>query len=273
MGKETIITLLKGIWVGGTMTVPGVSGGTMAIVMGIYDKLVSSISSFFKKPKESAIFLISFCVGGLAGVILFARMITTLLADEIWGVPIQFFFVGAVAAGLPLIVKESKVVKVNWRVVLCILVGILLVVGIAQIPDGVFSVGNEGGMSGILLQLVCGFIVAIALVFPGISASQMLYMFGIYEGIMNNIANLQFLPLIPLALGLVIGIILTTKLIEKMLQKFPGATYMVILGFVLASVWELFPGISKLFNWRCLVLLVAGFMIIYWFSSRETKKE
>lgn len=269
MKKEPLVIFLKGLWVGGTMTVPGVSGGTMAIVMGVYDRLVHSISCFFQEPKKSILFLLEFAVGGMLGVIAFARLITMLLQNSVWGTAVEFFFVGAVAAGLPLIVRESKVEKVNWKVLICIAVGILLVVGIAQIPDGAFQLDQQVGAKGVLMQVLCGFVVAIALVFPGISASQMLYMFGIYDVIMNEIGNLNFVPLIPLAVGLFLGIILTTKLIERLIQVYPKETYMVILGFVVASVWELFPGFVEFLNIRCILLGIAGFVVVYFFSSRE----
>lgn len=272
MGKNFLVTLLKGAWVGGTMTVPGVSGGTMAIIMGMYDDLISSVSSFFKNPKKHGLFLLAFSAGGVCGLILFARMMSVLLKDPVWGIPLGFFFVGAVAAGVPVLVRESKVKKINVKAIVCIIIGMILVMGIARIPQGSIAVGGDSGITGILMQFFCGIIIALALVLPGISASQMLYMFGIYDQIMNNVATFNFLPLIPIVLGLVAGILISTKIIERLINEFPRETYMVILGFVIASVYEIFPDLKELIQWRSVLLLVAGFVVITLISSREAKQ-
>ena len=80
--RENIKTLLKGAWVGGTMTVPGVSGGSMAMVLGIYDRLITSVSRIFKEPGKSIPFLLWFAVGGCAGIVLFSRGISLLLTKS-----------------------------------------------------------------------------------------------------------------------------------------------------------------------------------------------
>ena len=106
--RENIKILLKGAWVGGTMTVPGVSGGTMAMVLGIYDRLISSVSRVFKEPKQSIPFLLWFALGGAGGILLFSRGISLLLSSR-WEVPARFFFLGAVGGGIPLIFKEAGI--------------------------------------------------------------------------------------------------------------------------------------------------------------------
>ena len=90
-------TFTKGLWIGATMTVPGVSGGTMAILAGIYEKLIHSVCMLRKSPKEQLPFLIEFVLGAVTGIVLFARFITMLLQNELLGVPMQFFFCGVVA--------------------------------------------------------------------------------------------------------------------------------------------------------------------------------
>ena len=86
-------------------------------------------------------------------------------------------------------------------------------------------------------------IIAVGLVLPGISVSQMLYMLGIYEGIIKNISTLNILPLIPLGVGVLGGIFLTTKVLERLMMRHPQPTYLIILGFMFGSLPELFPGV------------------------------
>ncbi len=271
---NALITFLKGFWVGGTMTVPGVSGGTQAIIMGVYDRLISSVSSFFKKPKENFLFLLEFALGGGVGIILLAKLMTWLLEMETAGFIVRYFFFGAVAGGIPLIFSEAKIKKINSRVIIFLLLGVLFIFLLSLLPDGVFSASAAQGVSGMLLQFVGGFIIAVALVLPGISASQMLYMLGIYDEIMKNISEFNIIPLIPLGVGLVVGTILTAKVIELLIARYPMEIYMIILGFILGSLPELFPGIpSGLMIIACLAAVVIGFFFIYFISKSAIKAE
>ena len=275
----SVITVLKGLWVGGTMTVPGVSGGSMAIIAGIYDKLLSSVGGIWKKPKESISFLVKFMIGALAGIFVFANIITMLLETHA-EIPLRFFFLGAVAGGIPLIMKEAKVIKFSPKLIVYIVAGFLCVWLIGMIPDGFFAVGT-GGIKGIIIQFAGGFLIAVALVLPGISASQMLYMLGIYETIMASVSAGKIFELIPISLGMLAGTFLTASFLEKLLNKYPTASYMIILGFMLGSIPELFPdisggtnGISIVLNIiLCVLSLICGFMLILKLSSLESEKK
>lgn len=265
-------TLCKGIWVGATMTVPGVSGGTMAMIMGIYSRLMDSVNNIFKKPWESIKFLLQFAVGGIIGIVLFARFITTLLENAVWGIPLQFFFVGAVAGGVPLIFHEAGIKKFSYKLIVYPAIGILLVSLLSLLPEGIFS-GGEGGIGGIVLQLVGGIVIAVALVLPGISASQMLCTLGIYETVMLNISNLQIVSLLPLVVGVLAGIFLSTGVIGKLLERFPQETYLIILGFIVGSVWELLPKGTISSPIVCVIGVVVGACLLYFMSRLEMKGE
>ena len=242
MNRDNVKIILKGMWIGGTMTVPGVSGGSMAMIMGIYDRLISSISSFFKEPAGSMAFLFKFVLGAGTGMVLFSRFISYLLTTRA-DVPLRFFFLGAVAGGVPMIYREAGVKKLDLGAVAYPVIGILGVVLLALIPSGLFTPDGSFGPAALLLQLAGGFIIAVGLVLPGISVSQMLYMLGIYETIIGNISSFHILPLIPLGAGVLGGIFLTTKVLERLMSRHPQPTYLIILGFMFGSLPELFPGI------------------------------
>ena len=122
-----------------------------------------------------------------------------------------------------------------------------------------------------VMQLIGGVIIAIGLVLPGISVSQMLYMLGIYESIMADISSLNVLPLIPLGIGVLGGTFLTAKVLESLMERHPQPTYLIILGFMFGSLPELFPGIpggaDLIFSAAAAVL---GFLALYWMSGRES---
>lgn len=116
-------------------------------------------------------------------------------------------------------------------------------------------------------------ILAIALILPGISISFMLLIMGIYEKVMNAIGSLDIFYLLPLIAGIVIGIFISTGLLEKAMMRYPQATYLIILGFILGSLPDTFPGLPIDLEWiYCSITLALGFSSIYFLSAFENKK-
>ena len=269
MKKTTISTFLKGLVVGGTMIVPGVSGGTMAMILGIYDKLIFAISSFRKNPLQNIKFLLKFVTGAGIGMLLFAAPLSWLL--EHYKFPVIYFFMGAVFGGIPLIEKESGVGKLTGRAVIYMLIGAAIVIAISTIPQGIFSINGN-----FITMLLIGAVAAVALILPGISISHLFLILGMYEQILNAIKNLQFTMLLPLAAGVGVGIILFSKLLENLMKKHPQSTYLVILGFILGSVAGVFPGFPTgtkraIQTLICISLFFLGFFTIYTVQKNTTK--
>lgn len=260
MNSGNLQALLKGLCVGGTMMVPGISGGSMAMILGAYDKLISSVSSFRKHKKESLIFLTLFSLGGGVGMLLLARPLLMLI--ENYERPMMYFFIGIVAGSIPMICRKAEVKKVGVLTILYPLMGIGIVFILGRIPSDIFQSGSENSFQFFML-LLAGFISAIALVLPGISVSYMLLLLGLYDKIIEAVSRLNFPLLVPLALGLAMGVLATTKLLDRLMTKQPEATYLIILGFVLGSVGELLPGLPQGMEWLfCAACLVAGIGII-----------
>lgn len=277
--KDVLFTLLKGLWIGGTLTVPGVSGGSMAMILGIYDRLIESVGAFLHKggdKKKAFFFLLEAGCAGVVGFVLFSGLVSMLM--ERFPLEICFFFAGAVAGGIPIILKAAEIHKPKALDLVFVLLGIAAVFGISKIPQGLFSIPLTLSVGGILLQLVCGILVAIGFVLPGISLSQMLYVLGIYEELMNHVSKLNILPLIPLGIGAVIGVLLTAYAVEQLLKRFPRATYLVIFGFMLGSLPEIFSGknfsgFGALNYIICALLALVGFAAIFAMSLPELKKK
>lgn len=221
------------------MTVPGVSGGTMAVIAGVYEELIHAVNGLRKCPRRYLPFLVWFVCGAGTGFLLIARGITFLLDNEITGQAVCFFFGGAVIGGIPLLVEKSQTGKITLRHVLCLGAGALMVIVLSYMPKDVFTVGS--GIGYIMLQAAGGFLVAVALVLPGISATHMLYILGLYNTVIGYIYSFKILELLPLAAGVLIGTFLTSDVLEKLIERRTGETYMVIIGFVSGSVVTLIP--------------------------------
>ena len=259
---KKIFVALKALVVGGTMLVPGVSGGSMAMVLGVYDELIDAVAKFRKKPKENIIFLGLFVVGALVGMLLFAKPLEGLI--ELYPKAVMFFFMGAVAGGMPMIYKESGVKKITWRQPVFIGIGLLIVVLLGLIPVDNFSADR--------VLFVAGIVLAVALVLPGISVSYMLLIMGLYKKTLSAINEMDWGFVLPLAGGLFVGILLTTKLLSLLMEKYPQVIYLIILGFVGGSLIEAFPGVPVGLEWfLCGTLFVFGFYLI-WIMGKGNKK-
>ena len=268
--NNNIFTALKGVIIGGTMLVPGVSGGSMAMILGIYDRLISAVSSFTKRKKENLAFLVIFSLGGILGILVFANPLLRLI--ERYPMPMLYFFLGAVAGGIPLIVKQSGAKRLSWRSCLYLILGLLVVSLFAFIPSGSFQSEMNAGPASFLLLAAAGVISAAALVLPGISISYLLLLMGIYDEMMRAVSEFYLPFLLPLAAGLVLGILLITKGLEYAMTRHPHPTYFIILGFILGSLGELFPGIPS--GWElvlCILTLAAGFFAVLLLSRAELK--
>ena len=272
MEFSVLLTMVQGLTVGVTLMVPGMSGGTMAMVLGAYENLIRAVSSFFRHPKKSVIFLAAFAVPALAGMVLLAEPLLNLIHR--FEKPMMYLFMGAVAGSIPLIYKKVQVKRMDWKFFLYLAIGIFIVIAVGNIPAGMFGGNGLKGLTSYVIQIIGGIIVAVALVLPGISVSYMLVLMDLYEPTMRALGRMDVIALLPLIIGCVLGIILTTRLLEYFMKNRPFATYLIILGFIIGSVATVFPGLPSGGQVPiCAALFAAGFVIIYVLSKKEEAME
>lgn len=241
--KDKIILAIKGFVFGIANIIPGVSGGTIALTMGIYEDLISSISHFFEKPKKSIIFLIPFAVGAVLSILLMSKLISFCL--EKFPFPTMIFFVGLIIGGIPLLTKKVQKKKVKPLNILLFLITFGIIITMALMKEGrnIVSLSNPTIFTMLALGLV-GMVAAATMVIPGVSGSFVLMLLGYYEPIVKTIGNITNFSklsynlsiLIPFGIGILIGIILIAKLLEYLFKKYETPTYYAILGFIIASV-------------------------------------
>lgn len=267
MKLKNLMLILKGFCVGGSMLVPGVSGGSMAIILGIYDNLILAASNFFKTTKKSLSILSLFLFGSVIGFFVVANPLTKLIA---WNEKLMmYFFIGAVIGSIPMILKKAHSHKMEFRSIFYIVFGLFIMWLISQVPKNLFS--QTEGVMGIIMQATGGFLSATALILPGISISYLLVVMGIYEYILTALSSFNILALLPFGIGLLIGIVMCIKLLAHLLQRHPKPTYLVILGFIIGSVVEIFPGMPNTYwEWLMGILFfAAGFFAIALLSRHE----
>ena len=241
--KKNIILMLKGMLIGVANIIPGVSGGTLMITLGLYEEIIDVISHFFKNFKKNILFILPIGIGMVLSVLILSKIISFSL--EKYAFPTTFFFIGLILGGIPLLWKRASAAKKNlsnWAV-FAITFGIILVFTFLKSGSYVVSVENPDG-SMMIKILFIGMISAATMVIPGISGSFVLMLLGFYEPIVNTIRDLtkfdllghNILVLAPFGIGILVGIVLVAKLIEYLLHKYPVKTYYGVLGFVIASI-------------------------------------
>ncbi len=237
--------ILKGVMMGVANIIPGVSGGTMAVSMGIYDKMIHAATHLFSEFKKSMKILIPIVIGMGIGIVVLARIIEYMFAK----VPFQtnLLFIGLIIGGLPAITKKVKGKTIRLGHILSFLL---------------FFLGEEEGaaadLSFNLVNVVklfgVGIVASATMVIPGVSGSMMLMLMGYYNPILSEINNfidqlihfnIQGLlegckVLVPFGIGVVVGIFAIAKAIEIIFEKFPEHAYWAIIGLIAASPVAIF---------------------------------
>ncbi|WP_028330145.1 DUF368 domain-containing protein [Brachyspira alvinipulli] len=266
-----IYTSIKGFIIGASMLVPGFSGGTMAMILGIYDKLIASLSgilsfskneNYFSKNKINFLFLMFFCVGSVLGMVIVSKPLSNII--EKYYTVSSFFFMGAALGGFNTVYNKTKSYKFDFLSIIYILLGAGIVYLISIIPEGFFSSsGDRSEVFMYFILIIAGLIVAIAMILPGISVSYMFLFLGIYRETIDAVHNLYFPYLIPLAVGSILGVVLTTKILEYWMEHYVKSSYLIISGFVLGSIIQVFPGLPKGIEWvLCPIMFLAAYLLI-----------
>ncbi|WP_146035895.1 DUF368 domain-containing protein [Salipaludibacillus keqinensis] len=236
--------IYRGVLMGVSNIIPGVSAGTIALVLGIYDQLIVSISDFFSaKWRQTLGFLVPLGIGIVGAIVAFGGLITWLLTNH--EQPTQFFFLGLIIGVIPLLFKQSdmkeKFTIAHYSVlgVTGILIGFL---GFMN-PDAAAVVHELTLLNGVWF-FVAGWIASMSLLLPGISGALVLILFGVYYTAMSAISTLDFAVISVIGAGVVVGFVVSSKFIKYLLNHFPYMTYAAIIGLLLGSLIIVYPGFS-----------------------------
>lgn len=263
--KALIVDTFKGIFIGACMLVPGVSGGTIAIILNVYDKLILAVSKFFEDIKDNILTLLTICGGAVIGIILFSKTILFIVNQYTFFS--MYLFLGAILGSIPLLLKKAKLKKFSFDIIIYPILGALIAYVVELIPKGAFTITPESGIIEYIYIILAGIILSVALVLPGISVSYMLLILGIYESTLLALENMEIMFLFMLVLGIGLGVVLSTKILESAMKNHPKGTYLLIIGFVLFSLREIFPGLPKGFDiLSCMLTFLTGFGVIFLLS-------
>lgn len=239
--------LLCGMIFGVANVIPGVSGGTMLVVFGMYDRLTEAISGI-KAIFRNIVFLVFFGVGAGVGILGFAKLLNSLF--ENFPVQTNMYFIGLILGSIPLVYRlGTEEQKTKPLCLVPLLIAGAVVVGLAVLQNSMGDAEQAAeSVAGfdILMTIklvVFAFIAAVAMIIPGVSGSFVMMLLGVYQTVISAIQfnALNFYVIIPVAVGVVLGVILGAKIISTLMKKFRLMAYSAIMGLVIGSVYAILP--------------------------------
>ena len=289
-----MISLLKlfcvGVFIGIANVVPGVSGGTIAVICNVYDKLIILSSLNLRRIKGAWQDILSLALGIGAGIVLFAKVITLLY--RAYPAQTSAFFIGVVAGSIPFLFRKTRAgipaaavagdgsLQSGWLygTLCCGIAGFALMLGM-------FFLQRRGIQAAVITAFslpfaaklaLMGALAAVAMLIPGISGSFVLLILGVYPTVLQAVADLNMLLLIPIAIGVGAGLVFGARLIAVLLERFPAPMYAFILGLVAGSILYLCSSTScQPFTMRVIsgTVFLIGYVTVSFFSKRGESTE
>lgn len=241
MTKKAFL-VLKGFFLGLANLIPGVSGGTVAVTLGIYEYIIDAINNVLKHFKDSFLKLLPIIIGIVLCFISMSKVIS--LALDKYQFATIMFFIGLIMGGIPILFQKVKG-KASLSNFIWLVLSFGIVIAFVFIKNGTTPVTLETvRIIDIPLLILLGIISSISMVMPGISGSFVLMLLGYYKvivSILGDITNFSHLGhnlliLVPFGIGALLGIILIAKLIKVLLNKYETKVYFAVIGFVIASL-------------------------------------
>lgn len=227
---------LVGILIGIGAILPGVSSGVFCVIFGLYEKLLDAVLHFFKDIKKNTVFLLPIISGALVSIFLLSYVLQ--IAFNKFYIITSYIFIGLILGSVPLVLKQSKISKVNFLHIMCLIVSLCFSIYLIVLEK---NSSYLPAFSSTPYLILAGFFMSAGIVIPGVSKTAILIMLGIYSNYLSAISCLNFSILIPIGIGLSVGAVVFMLIINFLFSHFKSYTYFLILGFVLGSVLVLFP--------------------------------
>lgn len=254
-----------GIIIGIGFIIPGVSGGVLATILGIYDTILNKLNNLFKNFKNNILYLLPIVIGVIISVLLFSKLILYLLNNKLNF--ISYVFIGLILGCIPYLFKEIKTkTQKNISITYFLITFILGIILFLIEKNNIVDTNNPT----FLIMLVAGIFYAIGKIVPGISGAALLMLLGIYEYFLSIIANpltINFKTIclfIPFIISFIFSSIIIIKLIDYLLKQHFRNTYSAIIGFVISSILFIYPNDLSILS---IIIIFLSFNISYHLSK------
>lgn len=266
---DWLLRFIKGMLIGTGAILPGVSGGALAAVFGLYERLISFLAHLKQDFKKNLLFFIPVGLGGVAGIFLLSIALSYFL--ENYEVQIVWFFIGAIIGIIPALIKQAgKKGRRPKHIMIAAATGIIML--------AVLFLAEQYISGSVPLNfftwIMAGVIFGLGMIVPGLSPSNFLVYLNMYKPMTDGIKNLDFAVIIPLAVGGLLIVLTLSKLFDYIFTKAYAGMHHIILGVVFASTVMIIPtdfNYLSLGTLVCAAACIAGIALGLWMSSLEEK--
>lgn len=266
-------SFLVSILIGIGVVLPGVSGSAIAILVGIYDKVLTVLNDSSIKALKKIIILFPVIIGIMVGVIIFGNILLKIY--EYYEFQMKYIFIGLIFGGVPILVNELKdeggVLKMK-PLIFSVIFSLLLII----IPSAI-SYDNVSDLNPVKL-FIAGILYISGKIIPGISSSFFMMLLGMYEKVLIMLSNpfslsyFEWISLIPFIIGIIVGAIILIKVVNYLFNKHLSLTYNIIIGFVCGSTLSIFPGLEfSLKGILSMIFMVISFLLTNYLSKNKKK--
>lgn len=233
------LNIIKGIFIGAGAIVPGVSSGVLCVIFGIYEKLLDAVLNFFKDIKQNVKFLFPIVLGVGIGVLIFSNALNYVLYE--FPTQTKSIFIGLIIGTIPSLLKEvNEKEKFHPQNLIYLLIALGIGI-ISVILENRISIIRDIGDINIFYLVICGAMMSLGIIVPGVSSTIILMLLGVYPVYLQSIATINLPVLIPMGIGLLLGSIIVMKITKRLLEKYYAKTFYSIIGFTIGSIFVLFP--------------------------------
>lgn len=270
--KQFYKKILCGAAIGVGFILPGISGGVLAVSMGLFEPMIDAIKGLLKRFKESFLFLLPIGLGGVVGVLLTSLILKVVIAK--YEPQTLCLFCGFMLGSLPTLWHESLTIQhthFHKKDLLWIIGGFVFMMLFWSLDTSKTAAAAEtaGRALPVPLALAAGAVAAVGIIVPGLSSSFLLEYLGLYKSVVNAIADVYLPTLFFCGLGFIVPAILMVLLISRLFKRYRAQSYLTVMGISVGSMALIVPSIAKGFSFWCIPLLGLGFAIGLWQAMRE----
>ena len=259
----------KGIIVGIGGVAPGLSGSVLLVIFGLYQKTINAIGTIFKDFKKNLCFLIPLFLGFGVGVLLFSKVVNFLLNN--FEAPTRFAFLGLILGTLPLFWKEVKKEGFSKKYYIAIVAGLIVGILLFYFNANLFPVVTEPNL---FQSVILGVAVAGSSIVPGVDSAAILSSLGLYELYVKSVAELNFAILIPAGVGLGLGVLVISFIVNKLIKHCYTLTFSIIFGLFLSIIPKVLNGSCiEGFNIGSIFFVIFGFLFSLYFGDIQNNNE
>lgn len=241
--KSFLYSVLCGFCLGISVFAPGISGSIMAIIMGIYDKLLDIASNPFKNFKKNFMFLIPLGIGAVISLVLFILVFSYLF--ETYEKAVFMLFIGLIVGNLPMVYKEATKSKFKWYYILGTVAAFAIALVVGIMSEGVGEAQVTYGNTNLMYIALSGVLAGFASLIPGMSVSMILIVMGVYDYLIASAKALDIVTIGVVGVAFVLSMIASSKLIKFVFSKFSGMAHFMVMGFLIGSVGGIFFTLPK----------------------------